>query len=154
MAWYQEIFDVVLETPRFALDTPGLSARHTHPVRRFARPGECSNKRRHAFVSALQQGVLHEGTPSPGCPQTPAAQFFLVRCHASFVINKLSDPGLALDTPGSVSDTPRQNLRRGRQKSTSPEGSLFQKPICVSTDAAKTDFPFQHSGVAPRSSKC
>ena len=35
---------------------------------------------------------------------------------------------------------------RGRQKSIYPEGSVFQKSIWVSTDAANTEYPFQQSG--------
>ena len=35
----------------------------------------------------------------------------------------------------------------GLHTSISPAGSLLRTSICVSTDAAKTDYPFQHSGV-------
>ena len=35
-------------------------------------------------------------------------------------------------------------LEGGRKQAISLEGSVFQKSICVSKDAAKTDHPFQH----------
>ncbi len=37
---------------------------------------------------------------------------------------------------------PRQNLGEGRHKAISLEGTLFQKSIYVSADAAKTDYTF------------
>ena len=49
--------------------------------------------------------------------------------------------------PNLAAPPTRQNLGRGRPNSISPERLLFQKSTCVSTDAAKTDYSVQHSGV-------
>ena len=119
----------------------------TSPPRRF----------RGGLVSKAHRLLYHSALGMRKIPKKRKHKGILIR-EGSPLLLKLTEVLLLLrDFPlstfvsvGSAFQGTRQNRESCRQKSIFPGGSLFQKSICVSTDAAKTDFLFQLSRVVHR----